>query len=359
MTSDEGGTSNLVPFPIGGDLARTLSQLNGQWEQSLRKAQWRKFYLNDAVGFDHQIKVGDSNNDFVYLLHHPQPNIIILFTGGALLGQYPHVTYGFFLENLSRCLNATIIASSYMVSMDHWALAQKNLESFQQALVRYENEVVLNNSDPNGSLLQGVPIFMISHSLGAKLNLLSNVASPTFESLVRGHFILSFNNYGFSQTISMVSILARELQGDRNSLGDPSWFDMFVDVTKQAMDFAGLEFTPSPEETLMIVEQKYTKQIQSKTNLIVFDQDSLDCSEMFLQACRSSGMSTISIPGTHLTPAYIELYLNETESLGGYNEPWMSSLLGGWRAVSFGNETQTKLLIDVVSKCILRGYDCN
>jgi hypothetical protein len=130
-----------------------------------------------------------------------------------------------------------------------------------------------------------------------------------------------------------------------------------------------LEFSPTPQETLQIIQKKFIREIQAKTQLYVMDQDSLDCSTSLLQSCRpfndiavqqedkdkSDIITTSTIPGTHLTPVFLQVDVNDFNvniPNINMNEEWVSSLLGGFRGVSFGNEEQTKTLIEQITKGI-------
>lgn len=385
MNQDDDWSSNLSPAWLerSSALASTLARLNTRWETASSTGQparpWKKLFLpnsDDENTDDASSSKGDAddtdasdNKDFVYLLEptNQQPSLIILFVGGAVLAQTPHISYGYFLEHLSHQLNATIIADPYTISLDHWSLARKNLQSFQRALLCYKNGIFLSEDESSST----IPIFTISHSLGSKLHILSCAASPSFESLVKGHIILCFNNFGFSQTITMIKLFSQDFQQNRAPPSSPSsvdmsyWLNNIMDVAKQAMDMVGLEFTPSPQETLRIIEKKFTSDMQSKTSLFVMDQDSLDCSSMLLQSCQTLDavqqddiIITHNVSGTHLSPVFLQIGLNDLNDEENpmnpfsFDEELVSSILGGFRAASFGNETQTKNLINEVTKCI-------
>jgi hypothetical protein len=106
--NDEGNLDNnnkhnspLSPWLESSALVSTLTRLNQKWESSKSKSsknrpEWKKLFLsdssNDSKTESQKSKDESYNSDsnFVYLmepLNNVKPTMIILFTGGAILGQ--------------------------------------------------------------------------------------------------------------------------------------------------------------------------------------------------------------------------------------------------------------------------------
>jgi len=126
-----------------GELTSALTKLDDQWQIQQRssntvgKPRWRKLILPKE-----EDKKNDNNedqtttattskyvDDFVWMLEPPNssiPSCIVVFTGGAGLGQFPQVVYNELLSKISMKLNAICITAPYEVGLDHFALAKKN-----------------------------------------------------------------------------------------------------------------------------------------------------------------------------------------------------------------------------------------
>jgi hypothetical protein len=85
-----------------------------------------------------------------------------------------------------------------------------------------------------------------------------------------------------------------------------------------------------------------------------FDDDTLENTEEFLQACDGPGPTVSGLPGTHLTPVYFKLELLENaDDLPEEAREAVLEAMGGLRSVSFGNEEQLNDLVDEVCGFIL------
>jgi hypothetical protein len=143
----------------------------------------------------------ETQQDFVYLLEPPSsmPSTVIVFLGGAGLGQFPQVAYSECLTRLSDKLNAVVLTAPYQVGLDHFAIAKSTGELLRRAVKHCQD-------DPARQYPDTLPRYALAHSLGAKL--LTIYMQPDFD----GVGFLSYNNFGFSQMIGMAKSMAEQLQ---------------------------------------------------------------------------------------------------------------------------------------------------
>ena len=252
-------------------ISNALSQLDTRWKLQQRQERqegaqsnpWTELWINDEeaenVGTDSNAKDGTStdirpNKKKVYLLSPPTlPSSIIVFVGGAGIGYIPHVTYGEFLTRVSHRLNAAVLAIPYQIgTLDHFGLSKQVGELARKALLQLEDDAQFVGYS------RDLPTFGLAHSLGCKL--LALYIAATDLDLDRLGFV-SFNNFGFSKTISMVKDFAQALtasMGKGPTATDGSGgFGQFASdastqqILNQVFDFAesaistiGIEFSP-------------------------------------------------------------------------------------------------------------------
>lgn len=344
----------------GGELTTALARLDRQWEITSRSSKrptggrpgWTKLILdpqNDNDNDDNSanedalsqtIPTIPSQEEFVYLLEPPAtPSIVILFLGGAGLGQFPHIAYSELLSRISTRLNAAIIAAPYPLSLDHFDLSKKAGESLRRAVVQCEER---------GAYSPFLPKFYLGHSLGGKLLGIQFAASGVRD--VEGIGFMSYNNFGFKDTISMVKEFADNFSKDGSSRStgdaaagqgfDGALFDQILNFAGDAAGMMGFEFNPNPETMDRIVEMKFNQDMQRKTRLFVFEDDELDSSEGFLNACErasTSGPAISRLKGSHLSPVYVKLGLDDLE-IAEEVKPFVNEASGGFQSASFGDE---------------------
>lgn len=151
-----------------------------------------------------------------------------------------------------------------------------------------------------------MPVYCLAHSLGAKLQTIYMAAT---QQQYDGIGFLSYNNFGFSQTIQMAKTFAEQLQAqsgrttDSTVSVDPSSdvLNTIFDFAEQAIGAIGLDFSPRKEDMDRLVQLKYDEELQKKTRLFVFDEDGLDSSRTFVKNCQGPGPSLSGLPGNHLT----------------------------------------------------------
>ncbi|WP_107668772.1 DUF1350 family protein [Cyanothece sp. BG0011] len=198
------------------------------------------------------------------------PVAIIHFLGGAFVGTAPNVTYRWLLEELAK-EGYAIIATPFVNTFDHLAIARSVLN-------RFEN--ILDRLHTNRSLGQGyLPIYGIGHSMGCKLHLL---IGSLFSVERAGNILISFNNYPVKKAIPFLEQ---------------------IDVEK----YLSLEFTPSPDETKIIIAKDY----KIRRNLLVkFTNDNIDETLVLSPLLDEKYPNLIALQnlsGNHLTPLSQEI----------------------------------------------------
>lgn len=158
---------------------------------------------------------------------------------------------------------------------------------------------------------------------------------------------LAFNNFSFSQTMSMARDFSDMISGRPSggpspsrrspaSAGQGDMMSTIFGIAELAVGAIGLDFTPSQAEMNKLIELRYDDDCQKKTRLFVFDYDTLDSSRDFVQDCRYGvGPSVSGLKGNHLTPVYFK------ESQGDATP-----------GSSFGKEQELEALVEEVCNWI-------
>lgn len=120
---------------------------------------------------------------------------IIHFLGGAFVATAPHLTYRWVLEQLAE-KGYVVIATPFVNTLDHIAIANSVLLNFERALER------LRDSSSLRKLY--LPIYGIGHSMGCKLHLLIGSVLGAERA---GNILISFNNYAAKDAIPLVEQL--------------------------------------------------------------------------------------------------------------------------------------------------------
>lgn len=193
-----------------------------------------------------------------------RPTAIIHFLGGAFVATAPYITYRLLLEALGR-QGYLIVATPFVNTFDHGAIAKEVLVTFDQALYYLENRVTLRR----------LPIYGLGHSMGCKVHLLIN---SLYEVQRAGNILMAFNNYSARRSIPFL---------------------------EQVMTFSpdlAMEFTPSPAETLDLIDRYYPVE---RNLLIKFRRDDIDETRPLHDVLRQHFPELTSVqilPGTHTTP---------------------------------------------------------
>lgn len=202
----------------------------------------------------------------IWQLCPAQPQALVEFIGGSYLAATPQVSYRRLLENLSD-LNLAVHAWAYVPGFDHQAQARQAWSDLRAARSALHDRI--------GPI--PVPL-RVGHSLGCKLHLLAPDGGRRSRALVA----LSFNNFNAERSIPFLGDLAPRLGV----------------VT---------EFSPSPKETLRLVEEHY---LQPRNLVVRFGRDQLDQSDDLIDTLRrrnDDSSETLHCRGDHLTPASIGL----------------------------------------------------
>lgn len=200
-----------------------------------------------------------------------QPYGIIHFLGGAFVGTAPQVSYRPLLEYLAK-QGYGAIATPFLNTFDHGAIAREVLNQFESVLDRLQAQNLLGSDY--------LPIYGIGHSMGCKLHLLIGSA---FEVQRAGNIFMAYNNYPAMRAIPFLD----RLQNNPAFQGNPSF---------------NVEFVPSPDETQAIIAKEY----EIRRNLLIqFSNDDIDQTQSLraiLQQRFPSLTAVQTLPGNHLTP---------------------------------------------------------
>jgi hypothetical protein len=340
LSSPKGPNENADPTLA---LTSALARLDQQWKIRQRdkpRSRWTQISLNNNM---------PSASDTVCLLEPPNlslPSCVIVFVGGAGLGQYPQIAYNELLLRVSDKLNAAVIAAPYQVGLDHFQLAKKVGELSRKAMIHCEDDAQLMYPAT-------LPTYCLCHSLGGKL---MSIYLAATDQVFEGIGFMSFNNFGFAQTFGMAKGFAETIGGGASTGNDDSASFMNSPATKsilnQVFEFAattvsaiGLDFTPTPAETERLIQLKFDADRQEKTRLFVFDDDNLDSSQEFVGACDGPGPSVSGLPGSHLTPVYFKFGLDE---LPEETRSMAKEATRGLESAFFGNEEELNALVHEV-----------
>lgn len=198
-----------------------------------------------------------------WVLMPPNPVGIIHFLGGAFVATAPHLTYRWLLEQLAA-KGYVIIATPFVNTLDHIAIAKTVLLNFDRTIERLHDSGVLRKLY--------LPTYGLGHSMGCKLHLLIGSLFPVERA---GNILISFNNYAAKDAIPLV---------------------------EQFNSALTIEFTPSPLETNKIVQEGYNIR---RNLLIKFNNDNLDQSAVLTKILKARFPEMVTaqiLPGNHTTP---------------------------------------------------------
>ena len=177
---------------IGGDLVTALARLDRQWDLATTVNGGAK-KIGEWTVID--LKEDDSTTpEIVYLLEPASgaaPSCVIFFLGGAVLGQFPHISYSTFLKRVAERTNAAVVAIPYEVGLDHFSIAQKAVSRMKGAVVECEDSRGYPSS---------LPKYAIGHSLGCKLHTIGVAATGLPFHAIKTTFLplLSFITKSFT-----------------------------------------------------------------------------------------------------------------------------------------------------------------
>lgn len=354
-SSNNNNNNNNNEQEAAGELTNTLANLDKQWKilQKTRKtSRWNTLKLESLQITNNedapeQLYNAPQNDEIVYLLEPPNqsvPSCIITFIGGAGLGSYPQIAYNELLLRISDRLNAACIAAPYNVGLDHFTLAKETGERARRA-VEYCQENSAFLYPPH------VPVYALSHSLGGKLTVIHTAAT---NQEYAGIGMISFNNFGFGRTIGMAKdfadVIRNNLQGGSPAFGNEV-FNALFEFAESAVSAIGLDFSPTPQQMERLISLKYDEEKQEKTRMFTFDEDMLQSTLEFVDACAGIGADVSELKGTHLTPVYFELGLDQIPDVEIRNQA--REAMGGLERASYGNEEELNDLVDEICSWVL------
>jgi hypothetical protein len=225
---------------------------------------------------------------------------VVHFTGGAVLGSYPHLCYDALLSSLSDASGLMVVATPYELGTDHDALASE-----AQRKLRATLSAVCVRDDYDVNML---PLFGLGHSLGAKLQVLLACRGGAQRAAV----LLAFNNASATDSVRVLEQFARAFLQDGRAAGrgvsDAVLGAMpFISaMAERAASAAGLNFTPGPPETLQRATAEY---MVRRSLMLAFDNDTLHHSSDLALALQSrkETIELLTRPGNHLTPVVVTL----------------------------------------------------
>ena len=344
--SNNDSPSNAAIELVSNKLSSSLANLDSAFQKVRRRKgsangerEWTRLNIND----DEEDDIPSANNDYVYLLPPPyteKPSCVIIFMGGAVLGQFPHISYSELLQRLSTRMNAAILAIPYQVQLDHFSLAKQCATTVQKALWKCQDDYSWDLDGETGK----TPIFTLSHSLGSKLIFIIMAANTKWIiNDVQSMGIVSFNNFGFVQSISMLRTMVEQIRGGQ--VMNNNIMDTIFDMTQQVTTGLDIEFYPSPEATEELIRNKVDKDLLQKCRFFSFEDDNLDCTQSIPPLCNNP-IEVSKLPGNHLTPVYWKLSLDDlpVEEV----KDIASQFTNGFKSASFGDEESLNDLVDEV-----------
>lgn len=218
-----------------------------------------------------------------WVLVPSRPRAVIHFLGGAFVATAPQLSYRSLLEYLAG-QGFVIIATPFVNTLDHTAIARQVLASFHRGLNEVRSRYLRQRY---------LPVYGLGHSMGSKLHLL---IGSQFAQERAGNVLISFNNYSFRKAVP----LGEQVYQFTSQLSQ--FASQFVQLAPDLMPNLEVEFTPSPEETNQLITDSY----QVPRNLLLkFNNDTIDQTRPLhdILRVRYPEMTAVEIlPGNHLTP---------------------------------------------------------
>jgi len=199
-----------------------------------------------------------------------RPKALIHFLGGAFVAAAPHLTYRWLLEALYT-EGYAVIATPFVNTFDHGAIALETLTTFNQGLT------FLTKQRPE---LSELPIYGLGHSMGCKVHLL--IGSSATSPQRAGNIFISFNNFPARKSIPLL--------------------DQIVQLAPDLQLDTRIEFVPSPAQTLELIGEHYS----TPYNLLVkFRNDTIDQTRPLSDVLVRQFPKTTTVrilKGSHTTP---------------------------------------------------------
>lgn len=94
-----------------------------------------------------------------------------------------------------------------------------------------------------------------------------------------------------------------------------------------------------------LISMKFDPSLQTKTRLFCFDEDDLDCSRRLIECCEGMGPEISGLPGSHLTPVYLKLGIDDLGEDIPDETKQIASQVIGLESASLGNEDELNSLV--------------
>lgn len=258
----------------------------------------------------------------------PEPRGIVHFLGGAFAGAAPALAYSLLIDRIVLS-GYTVVATPYAVTFDHGTCARRVHARFAGTLRELRSDSGSRWAAPEGARVHGV-----GHSNGALLHLLVGaLCDPPNAS----NALISYNNRSVKEAVPVPlgaaqpvlerlrargRLEAQAAQAATQALGGlraaadlarapPGWPEALgqlapaLEQLGSVLDEVGdgsFDFTPTPEEAHALISSSYKV---PATLLVQFDDDTIDQSREMAAALRgrnARGISSLRLPGTHVTP---------------------------------------------------------
>jgi hypothetical protein len=228
---------------------------------------------------------------------------VIHFTGGAVLGSYPHIVYNELFMRLCRRTGVAVVATPYNVGLDHRQLATDAAGAFLTTLKACQSRY---GWSPR------MPVFGMGHSLGAKLQLLLHrtdaAGSPPFKA--QRIALMAYNNYDVTDSLRMLETFAGAFSARGAGGVDSAVIKGLLKVVETVTATIGLRFSPAGPELRAQVRE--SRGPDTPVAAFRFATDTLDCSESLAE---DVPIAVVELPGDHLTPVFLRLDLRGTSGV--------------------------------------------
>ena len=411
-STDDSSSSSNNSNSVDGSFLELTSALAKVSDSTVRNTRWTKLVLpkdddndddedhlrNQGSGGSETMSSSFQNQqqqeEYVWVLEPADvmngvrdgPSCTVLFTGGAGLGQFPHVAYNELLQRISNRLNAVVITAPYTIGLDHFALAKDTGEKLRRGLIAYDNNNANDKKRSGNTRAQQRLVYGLAHSLGCKL---MTIYVGATRQEYDGYGFMAFNNFSFAQTIKMARSFTDQIRKtssstrgvDPNPMGgsfsSSDWMKNAFDLAEVALGTLGIDFSPNANDMNRLIQLRYNENYQSKTRLFVMDEDNMDSSSDFLEDCRIQNSSSSTgndgktdvavsgIPGGHLAPVFFQWNLDDSMSaaVSGYGgsiedlppeaREMAKEAMGGFQGASFGDEVALNALVDEICGWIM------
>uniref|UniRef100_A0A7R9U574 Uncharacterized protein n=1 Tax=Pinguiococcus pyrenoidosus TaxID=172671 RepID=A0A7R9U574_9STRA len=333
------------------------------------------------------------------------PWAVLHFVGGFGIAQYPQLCYDALLRrvaiNPAFGRGLAVVATPYDAtrSLDHDTISKNCMRMLDETLTEGEASFGWR---PRGQLAE----LQFGHSLGGKLLLLNRMreveaalaAGDLENAKIKALAVTGFNNAPISTSLTFVKDLIRAYSGSDTMGRVP---DPVFDILQNVATSLGFDFVPTAQETTLRVvnlledyvaamengeegwrqwdaEGQAQKEASSRERAIAaaiqwlplflqLDEDELDTSNELIGALPidmqdvARGYRTLQLEGNHLTPAYLELDIDNEDvrtAASPYSEVFGEDFVRNLASTSFrwslGDQVGAQRLADTIADWVIR-----